>query len=276
MPYPAIVFSVFIASPGDVQNERDTIRKVIQEWNDLNTKSKQIVLMPIRWEINSSPEMNSSGEGGQAIINKRNLKDCDLLIAVFWQRLGTPTTKAQSGTVEEIEEHIHSGKPAMVYFSQADLPQNHNKEQFEALQKFKQDCFNRGLAWEYRPDKFEDLIRNHLTLKVNEHEIFTLTNSVQQTISKPELSATAKEFLLALTEDDNSGEILLRMALGYRGLIVGKRQREYTNSRIQADYEGALKELTEMGLIQTTNNQIWNITSNGYKAGEEIRRVSAQ
>ena len=76
MPYPAIVFSVFIASPGDVQNERDTIRKVIQEWNDLNTKSKQIVLMPIRWEINSSPEMNSSGEGGQAIINKRNLKDC--------------------------------------------------------------------------------------------------------------------------------------------------------------------------------------------------------
>lgn len=51
----------------------------------------------------------------QEIINKQVLRNCDLLIAVFWTRLGTPTGGSTSGTVEEIREHIATGKPAMIY-----------------------------------------------------------------------------------------------------------------------------------------------------------------
>jgi hypothetical protein len=45
------------------------------------------------------------------------VRDCDLVIAIFWTRLGTKTPRADSGTVEEISEHANAGKPALVYFS---------------------------------------------------------------------------------------------------------------------------------------------------------------
>jgi hypothetical protein len=32
------------------------------------------------------------GDEPQKIINKRILKDADLLVGIFWTRLGTPTT----------------------------------------------------------------------------------------------------------------------------------------------------------------------------------------
>ena len=53
----------------------------------------------------------------QEVISRQLLKDCDLLVAAFWTRLGSRTGKSPSGTVEEIEEHLEAGKPAMIYFS---------------------------------------------------------------------------------------------------------------------------------------------------------------
>jgi len=59
------------------------------------------------------PEMSGRPQG---IINQRLLKECDLLIAAFWTRIGSPAGVAASGTVEEIEEHLAAGKEAMIYF----------------------------------------------------------------------------------------------------------------------------------------------------------------
>ncbi|MGZ8907437.1 MAG: DUF4062 domain-containing protein [Methylobacter sp.] len=112
MSYSAKVFNVMIASPGDVASERAIIRDVIYEWNAVHSQSRNIVLLPIGWESHSSPEMGSSP---QAIINEQILDKCDLLVGVFWTRIGTPTKEHPSGTVEEIEKHIESGKPAMLY-----------------------------------------------------------------------------------------------------------------------------------------------------------------
>ena len=109
MAYRAKVVKVMIASPGDVSAERQVIRNVIQEWNYTHSEDKNLVLMPVGWESHATPSM---GERPQALINKQVLKSCDLLIAVFWTRLGTPTGKASSGTVEEIEEHLKAKKPA--------------------------------------------------------------------------------------------------------------------------------------------------------------------
>ena len=45
--------------------------------------------MPVGWETHSSPDL---GAPAQEQINERILEHCDLLIAVFWTRLGTPTS----------------------------------------------------------------------------------------------------------------------------------------------------------------------------------------
>jgi hypothetical protein len=84
MPYAAEVYRVMIASPRDVPLERGLIREVIHEWNSIHAEDKELVLMPIGWETDSSPAM---GDRAQAILNKQVLKDCDLLVAVFWTRL---------------------------------------------------------------------------------------------------------------------------------------------------------------------------------------------
>jgi hypothetical protein len=103
MPYNANVFKVMIASQGDVAGERTVIREVLAEWNVIHSDTRKVVLLPIGWETHTSPEM---GERPQAIINKQILKDCDLLVGVFWTRIGTATGDYASGTVEEIEKHI--------------------------------------------------------------------------------------------------------------------------------------------------------------------------
>jgi hypothetical protein len=55
MPYDARVFQVLIASPGDVQQERDILAEVIYEWYCVNSLDRRAVLIPPRWETHSSP-----------------------------------------------------------------------------------------------------------------------------------------------------------------------------------------------------------------------------
>ncbi len=84
MAYQATVIPVMIASPGDVSEERNIIRSVVHEWNDVNAAQSRVVLAPIGWEPHSSPEL---GDRPQELINSRLLRAYDLLVGVFWTRL---------------------------------------------------------------------------------------------------------------------------------------------------------------------------------------------
>ena len=144
MPYDARVVKVMIASPGDVSTERQQVREVLSEWNSIHSEDRGLVLLPIGWETHSTPEL---GDRPQATINKQVLADCDLLIAMFWTRIGTPTGASISGTVEEIQEHLRAGKQAMLYFSSAPVrPDSVDEEQYRALKQFKNECYKRRLG----------------------------------------------------------------------------------------------------------------------------------
>jgi len=88
MSYKAKVIEVMIATPSDVAKERQVIGDIVYEWNFVHSEDKDLVLLPVGWESHAAPSM---GDRPQAIINKQVLKNCDLLIAAFWTRLGTPT-----------------------------------------------------------------------------------------------------------------------------------------------------------------------------------------
>ena len=131
-----------IASPGDVAEERDVIRTVIHDWNDVNASISRLMLAAVGWETHSSPEL---GARPQELINSRLLKDCDLLVGVFWTRLGTPTGKSPSGTVEEIEEHVAAGKPAMIYFSSRPVaPESIDADQYAQVKAIKEKWKSQG------------------------------------------------------------------------------------------------------------------------------------
>jgi hypothetical protein len=171
MPYDATVYKVVIASPSDVEKERAIARKVIYKWGVLHSEEKKIILLPIGWETHSYPE---SGDRAQSILYKQIIKNSDLLIGIFWTRIGTPTGQAESGTVEEIEEHIKTGKPAMLYFSNKDIdPRSINNEQYEKVKALKNKYKGESLYHEFSTDEeFESELYDHLVLKVNDSDYF--------------------------------------------------------------------------------------------------------
>jgi hypothetical protein len=178
--YDARVLRVLIASPGDVKEERDELTQLMTRWNGVNSEEYGVVLQPVRWELDATPEQ---GERPQGVINRQLVDRSEILIGLFFSRLGTPTGVADSGTIEEIERFVATGRPVLLYFSNRDIPQRIlNGRQFRALQRYKKDIRKRGLDFGY--DSIE-----HLRLLVSEH----LTKTVQhlRRRSGPALSLTS-------------------------------------------------------------------------------------
>lgn len=134
MPVSSTIYKVLVASPGDVTAERTVLGEVIDDWNSANSRAYGITLQPLRWELDGVP---ASGDRPQELLNRQFVKSGDILLGVFWVRLGTPTGKAPSGTVEEIEHFRDQGKPVLLYFSEANIPHGHDPEQFRLLQEYR-------------------------------------------------------------------------------------------------------------------------------------------
>lgn len=165
MSYEARVFRLLIASPSDVEEERDIAVKTIQEWNDLNSAERQIVLLPLRWETHTAPEY---GKRPQEIINKQIVDHCDLLIGIFWTRIGSPTGVEDSGTLEEINCVASAGKPVMLYFSKVKkAPDEINIEQLAQLRDFKTSIFNKALIETYNSQiEFRDKLSKQIEIQL--------------------------------------------------------------------------------------------------------------
>ncbi|NLI41842.1 MAG: DUF4062 domain-containing protein [Caldisericales bacterium] len=184
MSFHAEVFKVMIASPGDVVKERGIIRDALAKWNAVNSESRGIVLLPVGWETHSTPEM---GDHPQKILNKQILKECDLLVGVFWTRIGTSTDDYPSGTVEEIEEHYKTGKPLMIYFSSAQVkPDEIDSKQYDELKKFKDSLNKRSLYKTYSDiSEFKSLFDQDLSIKLNKDPYSTFAVHKYHFFSQP-------------------------------------------------------------------------------------------
>jgi hypothetical protein len=167
MAYDSRVYRILIASPSDVEEEREIAVKVIQEWNDLYSYSRKVALLPLRWETHTAPDY---GTRPQEVINRAIVDECDLLVGIFWTRLGSPTGAADSGTLEEIERVGKAGKPIMLYFSKVEIdPDRIDIEQIEKLKEFKEKSYPKGLVENYRKViEFRDKFSKQLELKIRD------------------------------------------------------------------------------------------------------------
>ena len=166
MPFRANVFKVMIASPGDVTEERTIVTEEVSRWNDVNATTRQLVLLPVKWETHSTPEY---GAHPQTIINRQLLEDADIVVAIFGTRIGTPTEEYVSGTVEEIKTHVASGKTAKIYFSDVAVPPSAvNQVQYASVQDFKKECQSSSLYADYKTvEQFRTDFKRHLELELN-------------------------------------------------------------------------------------------------------------
>ena len=172
MPTPVKKVRIFVASPGDVQDERNQLAKVVDELNLIITAlapEKAIILELIRWETHVYPDM---GRDAQEVVNKQ-IGDYDIFVGIIWKRLGTPTAVARSGTDEEFQRAYalwekNKSLPMLIYFCQQSLPPPRTKEEVEQLGKvvdFRDELSKKGLMGDYADHaSFADVIRSHLLL----------------------------------------------------------------------------------------------------------------
>ncbi|MEZ5536863.1 MAG: DUF4062 domain-containing protein [Thiolinea sp.] len=277
MSYISRVFNVMIASPGDVASERAIIRDVIYEWNAVHSESREVVLLPIGWESHSSPEMGGSP---QEIINNQILHKCDLLVGVFWTRIGTPTSEYASGTVEEIEEHISSGKPAMLYFSsQPVVMDTVDLRQVEELKEFKTSCQSRGLYEGYDSHAdFKAKLYRHLQLKLNEHPLFKDINAdkiappIESSTQLPELTQDARILLKEASLDPHGHILHIQYVSGTSIKTNGKNLIRANERREVARWEAALEELIYKGLLVERGHkgEVFEVSNLGYQIADMI------
>lgn len=278
MSFDARVFKIFIASPSDVSKERAVVRTVLNRWNEINSERYQIVLFPIGWETHSSPEV---GKHPQKIINKRILQDCDLLIGVFWTRFGTPTEDYGSGTEEEIEEHIKTGKPTMLYFSkQPVVPDSLDEKQYQKVKEFQKKYKTRGIYDEYSSmEEFQKKIAEHIQMKINSDPIFEVDSSFEpENITSPiltiaeKLSDEAKTLLVEAVKDPN-GDIISVSSFDGKTIQTNGRNMNHENTpRSRALWESALNELETNQLIECPNykREVFKITKLGYEVADTL------
>ena len=276
MSYPATAYNVMIASPGDVVPERNLIRDVIHEWNAVHSIDRSVVLMPTGWETHSTPVL---GDRPQEIINKQILRNADLLVGVFWTRLGTPTGEAASGTAEEIEEHVAAGKPAMIYFSLAPVhPDSVDEAQYGALKKFKAELQKRGLYETYESlGEFRDKLSRQLSSAAITHCTPDLPDTGQlESLPKTAsvtISDEASELLLAASTDPHGTIIHVRTSSGLCVQTAGKNFVTTREARVEARWDDAVRELARYGLIKSNGGggQTYSVTTQGYDAADQIK-----
>ncbi len=144
MSFNLETFRVMVASPSDLVEEQQVAVEAIDEWNAQHTVSKRVVLLPVRWETHAAPR---SGIRPQEAINVQLVRTCDILVGMFWTKLGADTGVAEAGTVEEIEQFVAAGKPALLYFSSRPIdPNKIDLRQYKKLRHFKECIYKKALT----------------------------------------------------------------------------------------------------------------------------------
>ena len=278
MAHQATILNVMIASPSDVSEERQLVRDAIYEWNAIHSKQFGVMLNPVGWETHIAPEM---GSRPQEIINKSILNNSDILIGLFWTRLGSPTGEYVSGTVEEISKHCKNNKLASIYISRKPYPDNIDLQQLQLLRDQTQIWLKDGLL-EFYDDQsiFKQKIKDHLSLHIQQNEyIQTIVNELNSNDTPIEASPkqTIKpsdemiQILLGVGETESDIQFIRVMD----GVLfnAGNLSMHLKDGRELAKWKNALNELTNHGLIQDRGykGEIFSLTNDGWNAFDQLK-----
>lgn len=165
------LIKVFLASPGDVAREGELVRQELESINHSFGEREGVQFKVVNWKTDSFP---AYGDDGQALLNEQiaQMAQYDLFIGIMWNRFGTPTPRAASGTEEEflraVDSYDQIRQPhIMFYFNQqpynpANLTEN---EQKGKVLEFKGKVQSRGLTHDYNGvEDFQRSFRNHVEL----------------------------------------------------------------------------------------------------------------
>lgn len=150
MPKNVVQYDLLISCPGDIASEISIIEDAVSQFNTQFSDVLGISIRTKHWRKNSYAQ---SGGKPQALLNEQFVNNCDAAVAILWTRFGTPTDEYGSGTEEEVEIMLSSGKQVFMYFSDKPLsPSQMNGESYKKVQAFRDKYKDRGIYFTYSSD----------------------------------------------------------------------------------------------------------------------------
>lgn len=168
-------YSIFVSSPQDLETERAEISNIIAELNITYAMRKSVNIEVLKWETHSAPGISESYT--QNIINKDIGEDYDIFIGMLWQKFGTKTEIANSGTEEEflkaVERFKNGGKIQILFYFKTTPPislDQLNLEELAKIQNFR-DYLKKNNILYGNFNTLEDLqtnLRLHIPKRIDE------------------------------------------------------------------------------------------------------------
>ena len=156
---------LLLSSPGDVTHERDQVSKAVFRYNQEMVEENGFFIKLVRWE-DMAPQI---GPGAQNVINKQ-IGKYHLFVGIMWNRFGTPTDIASSGTKEEFDIAIDawekSKRPWITFYfceRPINFTTNDQLEQKRKVLEFRSQLNDMGVVRSYiENEEFENMVYRDL------------------------------------------------------------------------------------------------------------------
>lgn len=264
MPQNITLYNLLISCPSDVKSEVDLIKSSVDEFNDLYTEPLGISIKTRHWSKSSYAQ---SGGKPQALLNEQFVTKCDAAVAIFWTKFGSPTDEYGSGTEEEIEIMLQSGKQVFMYFSDKPVsPSQMSDDGYKKVQAFREKYKDRGVYFTYSSDEeFKKLFFAHLSMHfLSEKKVKETTD---ERVSKLKLMGIDENGMLSeeasvypFVLNTQTTMLEFRDIIGSKfqeiaGMNVGKRTT--VNNPLLADFTSPIEvDETERKIITVVAEQL--------------------
>lgn len=172
MPTESTVYRVLLAMPSEITAERQVAKDVLLNWNASTGRQQNIYLGPV--------------DANHVDVSRSDLADeVDIVLGAFWTTVDAGTTGGASLADAVRRLTIEKDLPAMIGFSERDIPPNRlDPEQYERLQEFRDDCRVTGYFTYVDQEEYEEQLTNALARTMD--QLLSSSDSVSHTAEEHE------------------------------------------------------------------------------------------
>lgn len=219
MPKNITKYSIFLGSPTDLNEERFEVEGVIKELNLTYGSRQNLVLELIKWETHSAPGVTHSYT--QDLINNDIGNDYDIFIGILWQKFGTKTNIANSGTEEEflnaIKRFQNKENIQILFYFKNNAPlslDEINLEELSKIKKFKELLKENNVLYSSfnSLDELKANLRMHLPKRIDDLKIIA-----EKPVIEIDTESNNKDNLV---EELIEEELILEEDLGYFDYLI--------------------------------------------------------
>ncbi len=174
------IVRLLLSSPGDVDEERERVARAVFRFNQNAVEELGIFIKLVRWE-DMAPQI---GPKAQTVINKQ-IGEYHLFCGIMWNRFGTPTEIAASGTKEEFDAAIacweSKARPWITFYfcdRPAAFTTPEQLDQKRSVLELRSQLYDKGVVRSFMtPVDFEDLVYEDLKRIVKHPDFLHMIDS---------------------------------------------------------------------------------------------------